>query len=185
MLSGYGTGGNPVIVQQLNYMALHLKHILLLSLLFLLAGVPRVFAQQEDTTRTERDVEERLELQRDTRTLHTPYQINLSPDDLNRYQLRDKGTQYGFHRRLNHLGPEGYFFNEEEHFDPYGPEWERMINEQILAILKAEFGEKSELLTRISRIARFFTFGFFEPYEVPIVPRFEEDHQQREAPDRN
>lgn len=159
----------------------------IISAVFLLffTGVFPLYAQQEDTTRTERDVEERLELQRDTRTLHTPYQINLSPDDLNRYQLRDKGSQYGFHRRLNHLGPEGYFFNEEEHYDPYGPEWERMINEQILAILEAEFGKESQLLTQIARIARFFTIGFFEPYEVPIVPRFEEDHQQREVPDRN
>lgn len=166
-------------------MAKHLKYISLLTFLILFAGMSAVYAQQEDTTRTEKEVEERLELERDTRTLHTPYQINISPEDMGRYQLRDKGTQYGFHRRLNQLGPRGYFFNQEEHFDPYGPEWERKINEQILAILDAEFGEESQLLSQIARIARFFTLGFIEPYEVPIVPRFEEDHQQRVAPDRD
>lgn len=165
-------------------MATHLKQILLLLLLLLLAGIPAVYAQQEDTTRTERDLERQLELQRDMRMMHTPYNINLSPSDWERYRLQDKGTQFGFYRRLNHLGPREYFFNQEEHFNPYGPEWERKINEQILAILQAEFGEQIPLLNRLASIARYFTIGFFEPYEVPIVPRFEDD-PQRDAPRPN
>lgn len=186
MLDGHVTNGAIVTLQQAKIMVQYLKHILLLSLLFLFAGIPVIYAQQEDTTRTERDLEQRMELQREMRMHHTPYSINISPSELERYRLQDKGTQYGFYRRLNHLGPREYFFNQEEHFDPYGPEWERKINEQILAILQAEFGEQIPLLNRLASIARFFTIGFFEPYEVPVVPRFEDDvRSDRDEPQRH
>ena len=161
------------------------KQILWTAVLLLLTGIAPLYAQQEDTTRTERQLEQRLELQREMRMSEMPYNINIPPSDLERYRLQDKGTQYGFYRRLNLLGPREYFFNQEEHFDPYGPEWERLINEQILAILEAEFGGENRILTALATFARFFTIGFFEPYEVPVVPRFEDDPFRRETPDRD
>lgn len=140
-----------------------------LVLLILFGSVSLVQAQSEDTSRTERELPEQTEKEQTPPSGQTPYQMDVLQSDINRYQLRDYGSQNRFYRQLNHLTAEDFLMREEEGYNRYGAEWERKINEDLLKILRATFKEESELVKLLGRIAPFLRFGFFEPYEVPIT----------------
>lgn len=137
--------------------------------------VSDLYAQvAEDSTRIEREGPEQPEEIRHNTFLNTPYQSGFSEMDINRYQINDFDSNYNFFRRLRHQTVEDFILGEEEGFNPYGLEWEQMINENLTAILEATFQEKSEFFKLLSRIAPFIGFGFYEPYLVPVVPRTED-----------
>jgi hypothetical protein len=138
-----------------------------------LGFTPLLVAQTEDTTRVERDGPEELEtLIREHPS--TPYHINIPEFNIHHYRLDDYEGTHTFFRRLRYLTPGEILMTEEEWYDRYGAQWEREINEQLAAILQATFKEKNSLLTMIQRIAPFLGFGFFERYELPIVPRIDD-----------
>ena len=128
----------------------------------------------EDSTRIEREGPEQPEEIRHNTFLNTPYQTGFSETDISRYQINDFDSNYNFFRRLRHQTVEDFILGKEEGFNPYGLEWEQMINENLTAILEATFQEKSEFFRLLSRIAPFLGFSFFEPYLVPVVPRTED-----------
>lgn len=128
----------------------------------------------EDSTRIEREGPEQPEEIRHNTFLNTPYQTGFSETDISRYQINDFDSNYNFFRRLRHQTVEDFILGKEEGFNPYGLEWEQMINENLTAILEATFQEKSEFFRLLSRIAPFLGFSFFEPYVVPVVPRTED-----------
>lgn len=128
----------------------------------------------EDSTRIEREGPEQPEVIRHNTFLNTPYQMGISESYMSRYQINDFDSNYNFFRRLRHQSVEEFILGKEEGFNPYGPEWEQMINENLMAILEATFKEKSEFFHLLSRIAPFLGFSFYERYEVPVVPRMED-----------
>ena len=132
--------------------------------------VSGTYAQQEDTTRTE---ERELDLREYRIEPRTPYQMDISRFNENQYHLFDHEGTYSFYNRLRYLRPEDILLSEEERYEPYGPDWERQINEQLAALLEATFPKQSGVLGILARIAPFLGFGFFEPYSVPIAPRNE------------
>ena len=136
---------------------------------------PNLYAQvAEDSVRVEREGPEQPEEIRHNTFLNTPYQTGFSETDLNRYQIHDFDSNYNFFRRLRHQTVEDFILGKEEGFNPYGAEWEQMINENLMAILEATFKEKSDFFRMLSRIAPFLGFSFYEPYVVPVVPRTED-----------
>lgn len=138
-------------------------------------GVTDLHAQvAEDSTRIEREGPEQPEVIRHNTYLNTPYQTGLSESEMNRYQINDFDSNYNFFRRLRHHSVEDFMLGKEEGYNPYGPEWEQMINENLMAILEATFKDKNEFFRLLSRIAPFLGFGFYEPYVVPVVPRTED-----------
>jgi hypothetical protein len=147
---------------------------LILSLILIGGSVSIAVAQVEDTTRIERKVPEEIRSNRYNSIITTPYNADLFPSGLNQYRLNDQGTSYGFYRRLNHQGTREFMFSEDSRYYPYGPEWERELNEQLMAIVQATFKEQSGILKALSRIAPFLGFGFFERYELPPPPRIED-----------
>ena len=144
---------------------------LLLSLLLFYPD--ELLAQQEDTTRTERRFEDMRETTRHNTIIRTPYQMNILPDGVSRYQLNDAGTMHGFYRRLSYMDAGDFLLGDDGIYDPYGPEWERELNEAIYIILQATFKEESNILRTLARLAPFLGFGFFERYELPPPPRIE------------
>lgn len=127
----------------------------------------------EDSTRIEREGPEQPEVIRHNTFLNTPYQTGISESNMSRYRINDFDSNYNFFRRLRHQNVEDFILGEEEGFNPYGAEWEQMINENLMTILEATFKEKSDLMRILSRIAPFLGFSFYERYEVPVVPRME------------
>lgn len=138
-------------------------------LLISLASVSLARAQTEDTTRTPRELPEEPGSIQPENPNETPYQIDIMQQDIERYELRDYGSTSRFYRQLNYRTPEDYLMSEEEGYNRYGAEWERKINEDLLAILKATFKEDSEIMKLWKSIAPFLSFGIWEPYEVPIT----------------
>lgn len=128
----------------------------------------------EDSTRIEREGPEQPEVIRHNTFLNTPYQIGISESNMSRYQINDFDSNYNFFRRLRHQNVEDFILGSDEGFNPYGPEWEQMINENLIAILEATFKEKSDFFRLLSRIAPFLGFSFYERYEVPVVQRMED-----------
>jgi hypothetical protein len=144
-------------------------------MLFFLGCFAEVHAQvEDDTTRVEREGPERTETERYNDFIITPYQIDIPGSQMERYRLHDFGSTYSFYRRLQYYGIEDFLFDDDQEFNMYGPEWERELNEHLAMILSATFKEQNSILQLLSRIAPFLGFGFFEPYEVPIVPRIED-----------
>lgn len=142
-------------------------------MLIFIGFAPSLYAQVEDTTRVEREGPEEIEtLLREYPA--TPYQIDIPQFNIDHYRLDDYDGTHTFFRRLRYLSPGEILMSEEEWYDRYGAQWEREINAQLSAILQATFKEKNSLLTMIQRIAPFLGFGFFERYEVPIVPRIDD-----------
>lgn len=129
---------------------------------------------EEDSTRIEREGPEQPEVIRHNTFINTPYQTGISESYMSRYQINDYDSNYNFFRRLRHQTTEDFILGKDEGFNPYGLEWEQMINENLMAILDATFKEKSDFLRLLSRIAPFLGFSFYEPYEVPVVPRMED-----------
>ncbi|TVR35508.1 MAG: hypothetical protein EA390_01500 [Balneolaceae bacterium] len=134
--------------------------------------IPMAEAQVEDTTRVERKIPERIESQRHNTIIHTPYNMNVLSPGMNQYRLNDQGTTYGFYRRLNYQGAQEFIMTEDTGYDPYGPEWERKLNADLIAILQATFKEQSSILQTLARIAPFLGFGW-NRYEPPPPPRIE------------
>lgn len=146
---------------------------LILYVIFFTGFAPLLFAQSEDTTRVEREGPEEVEtLLREYPA--TPYQLDIPRFNIEQYRLDDYEGTHTFFRRLRYLSPGEILMAEEEWYERYGADWEREINAQLAAILQATFKEKNSLLTMIQRIAPFLGFGFFERYEVPIVPRIDD-----------
>lgn len=138
------------------------------AIIFLVLSTVSVQAQVEDTTRTEREGPERFDYERFESPYNTPYQIGVPESEMNRYRLDDYGTSSGFFRRLEYQGFEEFLMSPEERYDPYGEEWVMQINQDLITLLELTFKEENRFLSAISRIGRFLTVGFFEPYEVPI-----------------
>lgn len=156
-----------MISNKIENSTVYLKRLSIFLLFFLLIGLTGIHAQVEDTTKTERDLPERLE--RFESPYQAPYQFDIPESEINRYQLDDYGTLPGFYRRLKYQEFEDYLMSEEERYDPYGDEWVQKINQDLIVLLELTFKEENEFLSAISRIGRFLTAGFFEPYEVPIT----------------
>ncbi len=152
------------------------KFLFLTVLLLVLAGsFSLVYGQvEDDTTRAERRGPEQIEEVRHNTFINTPNQMDIPEEDMNRYQISDYNNMYGFYRRLQSQSPRDFLLSEEAGHYLYGPEWEREINAQLMAILQATFKEQNSILQVLSRIAPFLGFGFFEEYEVPVVPRNED-----------
>lgn len=128
-------------------------------------------AQNEgiDSIKTKSDVLERIrEALRDPAS-QTPYNIDIPESEVNRYDLKDYGSSHRFYRHLKYRTAEDYLMSEQEGYDPYGPEWERKLNENLMKVLRATFKEESEIMKIWKRIAPFLAFGIWEPYEVPIT----------------
>lgn len=148
--------------------------LLTMAMFLLYINVPMAEAQVEDTTRVERKIPEQIESNRYNNIIRAPYNMNIFSPGLNQYRLNDQGTSYGFYRRLNNQGTREFMFSEDSRYYPYGPEWERELNEQLMAILQATFKEQSGILKALARIAPFLGFGFYERYELPPPPRIED-----------
>lgn len=144
-----------------------LKIALLFSLI-MFGTISVLHAQTEDTTRTPREFPEEPN-QETLDPSETPYQMDVLQSDINRYQLRDYGSTDRFYRQLKYRTPEDFLMSEEEGYNRYGAEWERKINEDLMAILRATFKEDSEIMKLWKSIAPFLSFGIWEPYEVPIT----------------
>lgn len=145
--------------------------LLLFSLLFMVS--PVVYAQQEDTTRTERRFHDRPETTRHNMILRTPFQMDILPDGTSRYRLNDAGTMHGFYRRLQYMDAGDFLLGDDGLYEPYGPEWERELNEALHTLLSLTFKEENTILRTLARLAPFLGFGFFERYELPPPPRIE------------
>lgn len=144
--------------------------VFMLTLLLTAATVTLSNAQTEDTTRTERqELQEEELLESSPDKSETPYQMDVLESDINRYQLRDYGSSNRFYRQLEYMKPEEFLMRGEEGYQRYGEEWERKINEDLIAIIRATFKEDSEIMKLWKSIAPFLSFGIWEPYEVPIT----------------
>ncbi|MDR9363926.1 MAG: hypothetical protein RI575_01200 [Balneolaceae bacterium] len=143
---------------------------LLLIFVISLCSATLTFAQTEDSTETERqELQEEETLESTPNENETPYRMDLLESDINRYQLRDYGSTNRFYRQLEYMKPEEFLMRGEEGYQRYGEEWERKINEDLLAIIRATFKEDSEIMKLWKSIAPFLSFGIWEPYEVPIT----------------
>jgi len=144
--------------------------LLLLFFLIFLCSAKLTFAQTEDSTETERqELQEEETLESTPNESETPYRMNILESDINRYQLRDYGSTNRFYRQLEYMKPEEFLMRGEEGYQRYGEEWERKINEDLLAIIRTTFKEDSEIMKLWKSIAPFLSFGIWEPYEVPIT----------------
>ena len=146
--------------------------LITIAMFLFMVYIPMAEAQVEDTTRVERKIPERIESNRYNNIIHTPYNMSIFSPGMNQYQLNDKGTTYGFYRRLNYQGPKEFILTEDTGYDPYGPEWERKLNAELMAILQATFKEQSSILQTLARIVPFLGLGW-NRYEMPPPPRIE------------
>lgn len=147
-----------------------------ITTLFLLVLVisPSLYAQTEqDTTRTTREGPEEIE-QILPHTPLTPYRITIPGFNIDQYELNDYEGTHTFFKRLEYQNPGEILMAEKDWYERYGPEWERELNENLNALLAMTFKEQNSFLRMLSRIAPFLGFGFFEEYEVPIVPRIDD-----------
>ncbi len=151
--------------------------LLIFCLLFFVSFgfISEVQAQvEDDTTHVERELEERPETDRYNDFIMAPYQIDIPESQIERYRLYDFQSPHRFYRRLQFYGIADFLLDEDEEYNMYGPEWERQLNENLALVLSSTFKEQNSILQLLSRIAPFLGFGFFEPYEVPVVPRMED-----------
>lgn len=146
-----------------------LKAFLLYALLST-ATITQLYAQAEDTTQTERQELQEKELMESTPDeSEVPYQMDVLESDINRYELRDYGSSNRFYRQLEYMDAEDFLMRGEEGYQRYGEEWERKINEDLVAIIRSMFKEDSEIMKFWKSVAPFLSFGIWEPYEVPIT----------------
>lgn len=145
---------------------------MIIGIVFLFMPSPNVYAQAEqDSTKNEQTIEQQQE--RYNNSFRTPYQSDISNEQLEIYNLDGVDDIYTFHQRLRHHTLEDFMFRENPSFDPYGIDWHHEINAQLLMILDETFKDQNEFLRRLARIIPFLGIGFFEEYEVPIVPRMD------------
>lgn len=129
-----------------------------------------LYGQTGDTTRTEQqELQEEGLFERTLEENEATYQMDVLPSDINRYQLRDYGSSNRFYRQLEYMKPEEFLMRGEEGYQRYGEEWERKINEDLMAIIRATFKEDSEIMKVWKSLAPFLSLGIWEPYEVPIT----------------
>lgn len=147
-----------------------------LLLLLTVLNAELAFGQTEsasDTTRVERQGPGRTEATQHHTILRMPYVSPIMPGQINRYQAEDLTGNYTFFTRLRDRSPEEMLFAEDPRYLPYGPDWERQLNENLTLLLQATFKERNSFLNLLARLAPFMGFGFYERYEVPVVPRVE------------
>lgn len=133
-----------------------------------------VYAQvEDDTTRVIREGPEETQVQIPFSPL-MPYQITIPQFNIDQYELNDYDGTYTFFRRLQFMSPGEILMAEDEWYQQYGAEWERELNANLNALLAMTFKEQNSILRMLARIAPFLGFGFFEEYEVPIVPRIDD-----------
>lgn len=114
-------------------------------------------AQTEDTTKVERKIPE---MDRQAPNVRTPINMDIPESAINRYRINDPDGNYTFHLRLRDENVEDFLFKEGS-YSPYGPEWERQINEELMRIVDEIFEETHPLLGIVNRIAPFLGVGFF------------------------
>lgn len=149
--------------------------VILLAAGFLSVGcISTAIAQTEDTTRVDRQIQERID--RQAPTLRTPINVDIPESSMNRYRVNDPDGNYTFHLRLREESVEDFLFKEGS-YSMYGPEWERQINEDLMRIVDEIFEETHPLLGIVNRIAPFLGIGFFtqQPGFRP-PPRIEHDN---------
>lgn len=158
---------------------------IIILILFINIGIPgTAYSQVEDTTSTGRTGPPKSQ-EREYNNYQKPsFQHRILIDDVNRYSLFGIDGRYTFHRRLGTTNVEDIMLSGEERYNPYGPDWEMKINEQLAAILSETFKEHNSFLQKLARIAPFLGFGFFEEYRVPIVPRMNDTEREKPTPDQ-
>lgn len=174
LLEGIGAGGMLFF----RSIKVHRFIVSQIALLFLITifNADLVFGQTEsatDTTRVEREGPGRTEATQHNTILRMPYVSPIMPGQINRYQAEDLSGNFTFFTRLRDQSPEEMLFAEDPRYLPYGPEWERQLNENLALLLQATFKERNSFLNLLARLAPFMGFGFYERYEVPVVPRVE------------
>ncbi len=137
--------------------------------------ISTALSQTEDTTRIDRQVPERFD--RQAPTFRSPMNIDIPESSMSRYRINDPDGNYTFHLRLRNESVEDFLFKEGS-YSIYGPEWERQINEDLMAIVDEIFEETHPLLGIVNRIAPFLGIGFFtqQPGFRP-PPRIEHDNK--------
>lgn len=143
-----------------------------------------VYSQVEDTTSTGRTGPPESEERGYNNYYNTQFQHRISNDDVNRYSLFGIDGRYTFHGRLGTQNIDEFMLSAEDRYNPYGPDWELKINEQLSAILSETFKEHNSFLQKLARIAPFLGFGFFEEYRVPVVPRMSDTEPEKPTPDQ-
>lgn len=174
LLEGIGTGDILIFRSVKVHRSIVSPFALLLLLSLLNADL--AFGQAEsasDTTRVEREGPGQLETTRHNTILRTPFITPIMPGQISRYQAEDLSGDYTFFRRLRDRSPEEILLAEDSRFLAYGPEWERQLNENLTLLLQATFKERNSFFDLLARLAPFMGFGFYERYEVPVVPRVE------------
>lgn len=187
---GDSTEHNKMILWRMFRETLHLREkrvwqrLFFILLVLLLTGLLSAAHAQvtEDTTRTEREVPELPPTGTHNNFLQVPYQHSILTPDLERYSLHGVDGKYTFHRRLRYSTVEDFMMGEEERYLTHDAEWVNGINMRLAAILSETFKEQNSFLQKLARIAPFLGFGFFEEYEVPIVPRQEYFNPEPEIP---
>lgn len=161
------------------------QSFILITFILLMSGVFTEIRAQvtEDSTQTERPVPELPRTGTYNNFLRTPYQSSFHEADINRYSLYGVDGKYTFHQRLRFSTVEDFMMGEEEKHHPYGVEWENGINMRLAAILRETFKEQNSFLQKLARIVPFLGLGFFEEYEVPIVPRQEYFNPEPQIPE--
>jgi len=150
--------------------------LLIFSACLLGPGAVEIIAQ-EDTTRVDRQGPERIE--EVSPQFRTPMNFGIPESSMNRYRLPDRSGADMFHRRLRSEGVEDFLFRQPvDDYDPYGPEWEREINEQIMAIVEEMYGDTHPLLGIVNRIVPFLGIGFFTNHRMPPPPRIEHENME-------
>lgn len=160
-----------------NRMVAFMITALFFLLIFLFIPSASLYAQTQesvtDTSRVEREGPGRFETTRHNAILRMPYVSPVTPGQINRYQAEDLSGNYTFFRRLRDRTVEEMLMAEDPRYQAYGPEWEQQLNENLALLLQATFKEKNSFFQLLSRLAPFMGFGFYERYEVPVVPRVE------------
>jgi len=149
---------------------------------FILMLPLNVYAQSEqDSTAQEQTIEQQQK--RYNEIIRTPYNSEISNEQLEIYNLNGADDIYTFHKRLRHHSLEDFMFRENSAYDPYGIDWQNEINVQLLMVLEETFKEQNEFLGKLARIIPFLGLGFFEEYRVPIVPRMDTAPPEKITPD--
>lgn len=161
------------------------RTLFLSSIFLLVTGLSTEIHAQvaEDTTQTERAAPELPRTGSYNNFLRAPYQSAFDETNLNRYLLNGIDGRYTFHQRLRFSTVEDFMMGEEDRHQPYDAEWVNGINLRLTQILTETFKEQNSFLQKLARIVPFLGLGFFEEYEVPIVPRQEYFYPEPQIPD--
>ena len=157
---------------RLSYPSFFLSVICAVIGFFFLMSPRNVYAQAEqDSTTKEQTIEEQQK--RYNNYIRTPYQSEISNEQMELYNLNGTDDMYTFHKRLKHHSLEDFMFRDNPAYDPYGIDWQIEINAQLYMILEETFKGQNEFLGKLARIIPFLGLGFYDEYRVPIVPRMD------------